>query len=83
MKQRRGGGIIGVNIGANKDSEDFVSDYEAGIERFYEMASYFTANISSPNTPGLRNLQAGAALKVLLDQAQFNGLVTKFDVDWD
>ena len=61
-------GIVGINIGANKDSEDFVADYEAGIERFYPHASYFTMNISSPNTPGLRNLQAGEALKTLLER---------------
>lgn len=61
-------GIVGVNIGANKTSEDFVADYEKGIECFYDVASYFTANISSPNTPGLRNLQAGDALQVLLDR---------------
>ncbi|MGI9352025.1 MAG: quinone-dependent dihydroorotate dehydrogenase [Rhizobiaceae bacterium] len=59
-------GIVGVNIGANKDSPDFVADYETGIDTFYDVASYFTANISSPNTPGLRNLQAGEALEVLL-----------------
>ena len=62
------GGIVGVNIGANKDSTDFVADYEAGIDAFYDVASYFTANISSPNTPGLRNLQAGEALQVLLNR---------------
>ena len=61
-------GIVGVNIGANKDSDDFVADYETGINAFYGVASYFTANISSPNTPGLRDLQAGDALKVLLDR---------------
>jgi len=61
-------GIVGVNIGANKDSKDFVDDYVMGIERFYEVASYFTANISSPNTPGLRNLQAGEALETLLNR---------------
>jgi len=66
-RQHRGG-IVGVNIGANKTSEDFVADYEKGIECFYDVASYFTANISSPNTPGLRNLQAGDALEVLLEQ---------------
>lgn len=59
-------GIVGVNIGANKDSEDFIADYEAGIDRFHAVADYFTANISSPNTPGLRSLQAGAALSELL-----------------
>ncbi len=61
-------GIVGVNIGANKTSNDFVADYEKGIDAFYSVASYFTANISSPNTPGLRNLQAGEALKTLLDR---------------
>ncbi|KAG1702669.1 Dihydroorotate dehydrogenase (quinone) [Nymphon striatum] len=68
------GGIVGVNIGANKTSEDFVADYEKGIETFFEVASYFTANISSPNTPGLRNLQAADALQTLLDRifAQVN-----------
>ncbi|WP_454848092.1 quinone-dependent dihydroorotate dehydrogenase [Rhizobium binxianense] len=62
----RGGGIIGVNIGANKDSEDRIADYVAGIRRFYQVARYFTANISSPNTPGLRDLQARASLATLL-----------------
>lgn len=61
-------GILGINIGANKDSEDFVADYEKGIEVFAHLASYFTVNISSPNTPGLRNLQGGEALKVLLER---------------
>jgi dihydroorotate dehydrogenase len=65
-KSGMGGGIVGVNIGANKDSEDFIADYEAGIDRFAGVADYFTANISSPNTPGLRSLQAGAALSELL-----------------
>lgn len=62
------GGIVGINIGANKDSEDFVADYEKGIETFSHLASYFTVNISSPNTPGLRNLQGADALRVLLDR---------------
>ncbi len=51
-------GIVGVNIGANKDATDRIADYVAGIRRFYSVATYFTANISSPNTPGLRDLQA-------------------------
>lgn len=59
-------GVVGVNIGANKDSADRVADYVAGIERFYSVATYFTANISSPNTPGLRDLQARESLAVLL-----------------
>ncbi|MBS0240901.1 MAG: quinone-dependent dihydroorotate dehydrogenase [Proteobacteria bacterium] len=60
------GGIVGVNIGANKDSSDRTADYVAGLDAFYPLASYFTVNISSPNTPGLRDLQAPAALDELL-----------------
>ncbi len=66
LKADRRGGIIGVNIGANKDSADRVSDYVSGIRTFYDVASYFTANISSPNTPGLRKLQERDALDELL-----------------
>ncbi len=66
LKARPQRGIIGVNIGANKDSPDRTADYVAGIEAFYDVASYFTVNISSPNTPGLRDLQAPAALDELL-----------------
>ncbi|RWX76915.1 quinone-dependent dihydroorotate dehydrogenase [Neorhizobium lilium] len=60
-------GIVGVNIGANKDATDRVADYVAGIRRFYALATYFTVNISSPNTPGLRDLQARESLNILLD----------------
>ena len=66
VTRRMKGGIIGVNIGANKQSSDFVADYVAGIRCFADVASYFTANISSPNTPGLRDLQNVDALRVLL-----------------
>ena len=59
-------GIVGVNIGANKDATDRIADYVAGIRRFYSVATYFTANISSPNTPGLRDLQAKESLDELL-----------------
>lgn len=59
---------LGVNIGANKDSPDFVADYVRGVERFASHADYLTANISSPNTPGLRDLQADEALKRLLGE---------------
>ncbi|VTZ60771.1 quinone-dependent dihydroorotate dehydrogenase [Sinorhizobium medicae] len=58
--------LIGVNIGANKDSADRIADYVTGIRTFYAVARYFTANISSPNTPGLRDLQARASLATLL-----------------
>ncbi|MHB2166827.1 quinone-dependent dihydroorotate dehydrogenase [Alsobacter sp. R-9] len=60
------GGIVGVNIGANKDSTDRAADYVEGIRRFAPLASYFTVNVSSPNTPGLRDLQHEAALDDLL-----------------
>lgn len=59
-------GVLGVNIGANKDSEDRISDYIAGVRTMSTVADYLTVNISSPNTPGLRNLQAGGELDELL-----------------
>jgi dihydroorotate dehydrogenase len=61
-------GIVGVNIGANKDTEDKAADYVLGLETFNALASYFTVNISSPNTPGLRDLQAPGALDALLSR---------------
>jgi dihydroorotate dehydrogenase len=66
LKQANVKGIIGVNIGANKDSTDRIADYVEGIATFYDVATYFTANISSPNTPGLRDLQARDSLSMLL-----------------
>lgn len=60
------GGVVGVNIGANKESADWIADYRLGVERFAGLASYLTVNISSPNTPGLRNLQARESLAILL-----------------
>jgi dihydroorotate dehydrogenase len=60
------GGIVGVNIGANKDSPDRIADYVRLIETFAPVASYFSVNISSPNTPGLRDLQQGKMLDDLL-----------------
>jgi dihydroorotate dehydrogenase len=66
LARRQKTGIVGVNIGANKDATDRAADYVAGLDGFYDLASYFTINISSPNTPGLRDLQAPAALDELL-----------------
>lgn len=60
-------GIVGVNIGANKTSQNRIDDYIKGINHFYDVASYFTVNISSPNTPGLRDLQARSSLHELLN----------------
>jgi dihydroorotate dehydrogenase len=59
--------LLGVNIGANKDSADFTADYAKGVLRFAPLADYLTVNISSPNTPGLRDLQQAEALRRLLE----------------
>ena len=61
-----GGGIVGINVGANKDAFDRIADYVQLIERFASVASYVTVNISSPNTPGLRMMQQAAVLDDLL-----------------
>jgi dihydroorotate dehydrogenase len=65
-----GPGVIGVNIGANKDATDRIADYAHGVARMAGVASYLTINISSPNTPGLRALQDAGALTELLDAAR-------------
>jgi dihydroorotate dehydrogenase len=61
-------GIVGVNIGANKNSSDVVSDYLFGLAALNDIAHYLVLNISSPNTPGLRTLQARGRLKELLER---------------
>jgi dihydroorotate dehydrogenase len=63
---RRGPGIVGVNVGANRDSPDRAADYAAGVARFADVADYIAINVSSPNTPGLRDLQERHALADLL-----------------
>jgi dihydroorotate dehydrogenase len=64
--ERRGAGVVGVNIGANKDSADRIRDYAEGVRAMVAVADYLTVNISSPNTPGLRGLQGKGALDELL-----------------
>ncbi len=59
-------GIVGVNVGANRDSADRAGDYARLVETFAPVASYFTVNVSSPNTPGLRDLQQAKALDEVL-----------------
>jgi dihydroorotate dehydrogenase len=59
-------GIIGVNVGANKDSSDRIADYVSGVRAMSPVARYITINVSSPNTPGLRDLQDEGALNELL-----------------
>jgi len=63
---KKKGGIVGINIGANKDSADRIADYHTGFELLSPLADYVTVNISSPNTPGLRGLQQRDELHRLL-----------------
>lgn len=77
--------LVGVNIGANKDSDDRLADYELGAARFAGMADYLTINISSPNTPGLRDLQAddqiGGLMKRVRAAAPETPIVVKIAPD--
>ncbi len=65
--RRQSPGVVGVNIGANKDSTDRVADYAEMTRIMVPLAQYLTVNISSPNTPGLRDLQHEGALAALVD----------------
>jgi len=69
MARHRHRGIVGVNLGANKDSSDRIADYAAGVRAALGAGDYLTINISSPNTPGLRALQDKGALEALLEAA--------------
>lgn len=66
LKARPAGIAVGANLGAGKDSQDRAADYVAGLRRLAGLCDYFTVNVSSPNTPGLRALQGRAALDDLL-----------------
>ncbi len=63
-RQRRG--VVGVNLGKNKDTADAAADYESGVEALAPLADYVVINVSSPNTPGLRALQGRAPLEALV-----------------
>jgi dihydroorotate dehydrogenase len=63
---KRRAGVLGINVGANKDSADRVADYAEGVRKAAPHADYITINVSSPNTPGLRDLQSRPALDELL-----------------
>ncbi len=65
-RERGLGGVVGANLGVNKDSTDRIADYCLCLERLWGLADYFTINVSSPNTVGLRALQTKAALQDLL-----------------
>lgn len=68
LRRRRFGGVVGVNIGKNRDTplDGAIDDYRLCLERVHPVADYVAVNVSSPNTPGLRALQAGPALHALL-----------------
>jgi dihydroorotate dehydrogenase len=88
---RKRAGIVGLNIGANKDSVDRIADYALGFERLAAFADYVTVNVSSPNTPGLRGLQNRGELQRLLGcltqtrarSDQFKPLLLKIAPDLD
>lgn len=66
LERRSGKGIVGVNLGSNKDTTDRAADYEILVRRLAATAAFLTANVSSPNTPGLRSMQARDAFDDLL-----------------
>jgi dihydroorotate dehydrogenase len=68
LARRERKGVIGVNIGANKDAPDRIADFITVMRRLWSLADYFTVNISSPNTPGLRTLQSGDALDEVFER---------------
>ncbi len=68
LARRPTGAVVGANLGANKDSTDRIADYEHGLTRLWSLADYFTLNVSSPNTPGLRALQRGEELEAMLER---------------
>jgi dihydroorotate dehydrogenase len=67
LAARSGSGLVGINIGANKDSQDRIADYRLAFSKLAPLADYVTVNISSPNTPGLRGLQNKDELTRLID----------------
>ena len=67
LSRRTRSGIVAVNLGKNRDSEDAAADYTEGIRRTARLADYLVVNVSSPNTPGLRELQGRAVLRSLLE----------------
>lgn len=87
LAAKRPAGIVGVNIGANKDSADRIADYAAGARAVRDVADYITVNISSPNTPGLRGLQDPGELTALiaavLDEARMTPVFVKVAPDLD
>lgn len=65
-------GILGINLGKNKTSDNAVEDYVKGVKCFSGLGDYLVINVSSPNTPGLRSLQGRQELEKLIDKVQGN-----------
>ncbi len=82
IKSNKKNGILGVNVGPNKDSDNRLNDYLIGLEKFHEVADYITINISSPNTENLRNFHDENKLKELLKSIKDkkNELKTKIPI---
>lgn len=70
LARRTRRGLVGANLGKNKDTEDAAADYEIGVARLAPLADYLVINVSSPNTPGLRALQSAEALEALVRRAK-------------
>jgi dihydroorotate dehydrogenase len=75
LQARRRVGIVGANVGKNRDAPDAAADYATGISRVCGLADYLVCNVSSPNTPGLRSLQARAEIEALIQRV----LQTRYD----
>lgn len=69
-KERRAAGVLGINLGKNRESGDAAADYAAGARAFVHLADYLALNVSSPNTPGLRDLQTKEALGNILTETR-------------
>ena len=67
-RRQRGGGIVGANIGKNRDTQDDIADYVQGVTALAPLADYLVVNVSSPNTPGLRELQRKSAVMALTER---------------
>lgn len=70
LRARKLPGVVGANLGKNKDTEDAAADYVLGVERLGPLADYLVINVSSPNTPGLRALQGRAPLEALIGRVK-------------
>ena len=68
LSKRSRSGLVGVNLGRNRDTEDVAADYAEGVLRTASLADYLVVNVSSPNTPGLRELQSREILAALLQR---------------